>query len=696
MSKERLLSLLEPEGILSRKLSNFEVRESQRQMLLEVEKAYEEGHVALIEAGTGTGKSLAYLIPAILWALEKQESTIIATHTIALQEQLIQKDIPFLLDALNVELKVVLAKGMHNYVCLRKLYDTATDVPEAILSWAPRAVEGSRSELPIFPSQELWEQINAEAESCTHVKCPHYKECFFFKAKKEAADAHLIVANHHLLSADLALRLETDNTADSCVLPPVSRLVIDEGHHLEDVATDYFANRVSGKGLMYILGRIASDRGNGKLYVLHKKILEAYPDQEASRDLSHLIYKIELDLAAEKRHVIDLLVQAFESIGAFVSECKHEEKLRLLEWHLKHPFWIQTVQPKVKEFIQAGMAFVESVLLLEVKIQQTDDQLLKSKCEGTLAELRGLAERLKTGLEGLQESVFSPLEPARVRWIEGEGMHLQLVAADLEVASKLSKTLFQRIPTVVLCSATLAANKSFSFMRKRLGIENASENIYESPFDFSGQAVLSVPINLPDPNQESFIKEAAEKIWEALEITRGGMFVLFTSYSMLKECKNLLTDRLSKNRYAFFCQGEQGRSVLLQKFRSTDKAVLFGTDSFWEGVDVVGEALRCVIIVKLPFKVPSDPLFQARSEAIAAEGGSPFFEYSLPSAIVKFKQGFGRLIRNKEDRGWVICLDPRLVKKGYGKQFLRSLPDCPHLFDTSEVLSVKMKEFYRR
>lgn len=693
--EERILSLFESDGVLAKKLPGFEARPGQLEMLLEVYQAYVQGHISLIEAGTGTGKSLAYLIPALLWALEKKEPTLIATHTIALQEQLIEKDIPFLLEALDLDIKVVLAKGMHNYVCLRKLYDNVHEVPEALLSWIPRAKEGSRTELPMFPPQELWEQINAEAESCTHMRCPHYKECFFYKARKEAADAQIIIANHHLLAADLSLRLQTENDSEACVLPPVRRIVIDEAHHLEDVATEYFADRVSRQGILHFLSRIASDRGGGKLYVLHKKILEAYPEGQGDKELSNLLYKIELDLASEKRHVGELVIQAFEAIGIFLQECRQEEKLRLREWHLKHILWTTGVQPKVEELVESGKSFTQSILLLELKIQQMGDPLLSTKCEGAIAELKGLSERFQKLLELFKECVFNPIEPTRVRWIEGEGLSLQLVAADLEVAPKLAKSLFQRLPTVILCSATLAANKSFSFMRKRLGIEEAQEHIYESPFDYPQQVVLSVPIDLPDPNSENFATVAAERIWETAEITKGGMFVLFTSYSMLQVCKALLVDRFSKNRYSFFCQGDEGRTILLQKFRSTKKAVLFGTDSFWEGVDVAGQALRYVIIVKLPFKVPSDPLFQARSEAIVAQGGSPFFEYSLPSAIVKFKQGFGRLIRNKEDRGWVICLDPRLVKKGYGKQFLKSLPTCPHLFDQAEMLNVKMKEFYR-
>lgn len=686
MNKNALLSLLDSGGVFSEKLPGFEVREGQLAMLRDVLSAYENGETALIEAGTGTGKSLAYLIPALYWALEEGEPTVVATHTIALQEQLLQKDIPFLLDTLGLDLKIVLVKGMHNYVCLRKLHDAAHEIPESLLGWSKSAKEGSRSELPVVPSHDLWEQIAAESEGCTHVKCPHHKECFFFKARREAADAHLIIANHHLLFADLSLRQQNDNYGEICVLPPYRRLILDEAHHIEDVATEYFADKVSRRGLIHYLGRLFSDRSTGKIMSLHKKLFEAYPEGGGDRELLDLI---ELTLPAGKRALVDQIHSTFELISQFARDQQKEEKFRFRMEHLNHPFWVQMVQPAVQELIEAGKGFLQAALLIEVYVRR--DPILPAKCEGILADIGGICNRLEGFFETLSAFVFSPIESSRVRWIEGEG---HLITADLEIAPRLSEALFQRLPTAVLCSATLSTNTSFSFIRSRLGIEKAVERIYESPFDYSRQAILSVPIDLPDPSSPRFTESAAASIFEMVAASKGGAFVLFTSYQMLRDCERLLAGRFLEKRYTLFCQGDDGRTSLLEKFRTTKQAVLFGTDSFWEGVDVVGEALRCVILVKLPFKVPSDPLFQARSEAIAEKGGSPFFDYSLPHAIVKFKQGFGRLIRNKEDRGCVVCLDPRLVKKGYGKQFLKSLPDCPHHFEPSSALSKKIQEFY--
>lgn len=694
MDKEKLVSLLSSDGLLSQKIPQFEVRHSQQEMLADVIEAYEEQKIALIEAGTGTGKSLAYLLPAIIWALEKNEPTVIATHTIALQEQLIEKDIPFLLRSLDLDLKAVLAKGMHNYVCLRKLHDTATELPEALLSWSQTTQEGSRSELPLAPSRELWEEIGAEADSCTHKRCPHYKECFFFKARRQLADAHLIVANHHLLFADLSIRQESDNYSEMCLLPSYNRLVLDEAHHIEDVATEHFADKVSTRGLLHFLGRLFSEKKVGKIPFLGKKILEVYPKNERRQDVSTILHRIESLLPLERRNLNDKIHETFEIIGQFHQAHRKEEKLRLREGHFSETFWIEEVQPATQELVEMGKRFVQSLLLLEPQIKLIKEDLLTEKCETILIEIGAICRRLQIFFKNLHNFIFSPLEASRVRWMEGEGFNFQLVAADLEVASRLSETMFQRMGTVILCSATLTANTNFKFVRKRLGIEEAIEKIYESPFLYEKQAMLLVPTDLPDPSHLSFTTHAAERIWEAIEGSRGGIFVLFTSYAMLQECRSILKDRLMSKRYSLYCQGEEARGILLGKFRTSQKAVLFGTDSFWEGIDVVGEALRCVVLVKLPFKVPSDPLFQARSEAITSDGGSAFFDYSLPHAIVKFKQGFGRLIRAKEDRGCVICLDPRLVNKGYGKKFLKSLPSCPHRFEKDEEYAKTIRQFF--
>jgi ATP-dependent DNA helicase DinG len=674
--------------IISDKVPGFELREGQISMFQDVVSAYEKAETLLVEAGTGIGKSLAYLIPAFIWAESKSERSVISTHTIALQEQLLQKDIPFLFNVLGFELKAVLVKGMNNYVCLRKLHDAESEIPESLIHWAKSAHEGSRNELSHPPSTELWERIGAEAETCTYAKCPFYRDCFFFKARKEAEAAQLIIANHHLVFADLVVRSESENYDQAAVLPPYRRLILDEAHHCEDVATHHFADKVSKQGLLRQLGRLFSDRGTGKLVTLYRRICEAYPDGNIFSEIFTIL------LPSGKKQLTESIHKAFEAIASYFIARSHDDKLRFREHHRLDSLWQQVVQPTVDHVYYVAQDYISTLLMLEGKIKQINDPLLDHKCNGIISEVNGIVARLKAAFETLYSFVFLPLEVSKVRWIEGVPPDLHLMSADLEIADRLASLLFTKVPTIVLCSATLTAQKSFAFFKKRLGITQTEEKIYHSPFNYQKQSLLIVPTDLPDPAHHQFAAIAAERIWEAVRICQGGAFALFTSYAMLKECENILSARFHEEQFLLFCQGDESRFSLLQKFRHASKAVLFGTDSFWEGIDVSGEALRCVIIVKLPFKVPNDPLFQARSEAISKSGGSPFLEYSLPQAIVKFKQGFGRLIRNKDDRGCVVCLDPRLVSKGYGKKFIKSLPECSFFSaDTSEAFE-KMKNFY--
>jgi ATP-dependent DNA helicase DinG len=700
-------------------------------MLLNVLQAYNQNEIALIEAGTGTGKSIAYLLPAILRALKFQERTVISTNTINLQEQLVNKDIPLLLKALDVDLKAVLVKGMSNYLCLRKLdlikYELSL-LPEKetaelqnIEAWGKTTSEGSRSSLPIVPSGATWELVCAEHDTCSYNECAHFRDCFYMKARKQAQDAQLLVVNHHLLCSDLIKRGVEGDKEESGILPAYSRLIIDEAHNLEDTATDFFANHVSQMEIFKILHKLSSDKqGNvaGKLPLLRQSIQKFYKKAlptEVSFILNRLtteLPNLRWDVQQHTQHLFEAFAK-FTTILRSLSSTNQEEssangvKLRLLDAHLNHPEWLTEILPKIKQLIETIDHFVHALTALNKEIKDLKNESLNEMSKGLLLDINSFANRLATVNTVLRNYIEPKIPVEKVRWIDVQaqqrGENVSLIDADLCVAEALANQLFNTLQTVVLCSATLTTNTGFSFIRQRLGVVDnllektaVTENIYDSPFDYQKQALLAIPIDMPPPSHPDFLQAAAENIWQSVQASHGNAFILFTSYSMLKSCYELLAERLKDHKYHPLKQGDTNRLALLNQFKAVNRSVLFGTDSFWEGVDVAGDALRCVIIAKLPFKVPSEPLIQARSEAIAAEGKDPFFEYSLPQAIVKFKQGFGRLIRNKYDHGCVVCLDNRILTKKYGRLFLESLPNCQCVFQDSVRVHQHMVEFYKK
>lgn len=724
----KVLRLVSSEGILAQRLKDFQPRKPQQLMMENVIDAYNDDAITLIEAGTGTGKSLAYLLPAVFWALEHQQRTLISTHTIALQEQLIHKDLPQLIKALDLDINAVLVKGMGNYLCLRKLQETQEEsllmMPEekaefeTVESWAETTRDGSRTSMPKMPSGSLWERISAESDTCANVKCPHYQKCFFFKARARAEDAQILVANHHLLFADLAVRAESDNYNEPAILPAYSRVIIDEAHHIEDIATDFLGERVSKTSLLRLLGRIASEKQNiasGKLAALKEKIMQFFPDASIGYAASALS-RLNTELITLRRELQNCILETFVLIDRCVNEASNgdqeelsqgETKFRLLSSHHRLPFWQESVVAWTKRLIDSIFHYVQALNGLETDLKTVDHKAFQEQSSGIRQDIAAFGVRLEEQCSLLEKLILDEPKEEKVRWIEIKNSlvfrNVGIRDANLDVSQSMIDFLFSRFSTVVLCSATLTTNRHFRFIRERLGMlseklpsRKITEHIYDSPFDYATQALLAIPTDLPEPWGRDFIEHSAEKIWKIIEVTRGGTFLLFTSYTMMKACYEKLSERLTANRYSTFKQGDAERQILLNRFKTTPRAVLFGTDSFWEGIDVAGEALRCVVIVKLPFKVPTEPVTQARTEAISARGGNPFSEYTLPSAIVKFKQGFGRLIRHVNDRGCVVCLDTRLINKSYGKLFIDSLPRCQESFTTSDELFEQMQNFYRK
>lgn len=732
LQSQKILKLIQTDGLLCRNLKGFEPRPQQQSMMANIIDAYNHDRITLIEAGTGTGKSLAYLIPALIWAARCNERTVISTNTITLQEQLIHKDIPHLLETLNLKLKVVLVKGMNNYLCLRKLEDAQSELHlfpsedhgeiEKIDAWRQTATEGSRSEMPFVPSPATWDRVGAESEACLHHECPYYQQCYFFKARRQAQEAQLLVVNHHLLFTDLVKRADNDNYSDTCILPVYKRIILDEAHHIEDIATEYFANRLNRLDLMRVLSRLAADKhapAQGKLLLLKEKI-QLFFRKTPPRDVTQIITRLTIDLPALRHSLNERIHQAFDVFAQFIDHVKQpfnslpqdeiaasEQKLRLRDEHRTHSKWKEEVIPHAQKLIEALKQYQQVLSSLEIDLKLVDNDRLLEQTKSIRLDIQALALRLETAISLLNNFFSHWQDASKVRWIESQPLktmlNVQLIDADLDVSKALVDFLFSKFPTIVLCSATLTSNQQFAFIRQRLGLQEkllpqrvVSEHIYDSPFDYHKQALLAVPTDIPPPSHPDFNEIAYENVWKAIEASRGHAFVLFTSYSMLQNCYEVLAKRLEEHHYPIFKQGDDNRQGLLNKFKKTKRAVLFGTDSFWEGVDVIGDALRCVVIVKLPFKVPSEPIIQARTEAIIERGGDPFFEYAVPHAIVKFKQGFGRLIRHKLDRGCIICLDTRLVTKGYGKLFLNSLPTCEKAFMNGSMLWPKIAEFYRQ
>ena len=646
----RILELFSTKGPLGLHLKGYEPRKEQAEMAQTVWDAFTKEQTALIEAGTGTGKSLAYLIPAILWAIEHDERVVISTKTIALQEQLIQKDIPLALSVLQTSLSYVRALGSANFLCLQRLEKEINVVSlfdegdrEDLIkidTFARTTATGLKSDLPFFPAPTTWEKVSVDPHACSHNKCPHFSRCYLFNSKKAAQEAKIVVVNHNLLLSDLALQIGS-------IIPPYKRLILDEAHHLEDIACEHFSKKVSRLSIMKVFSDIA---------------LLAPPET-----LSQL-RKTALAQAA-------LFFDALEDIVA-----NGEQKVRIVDWHRNEPFWKNVLIPRAE-------AFLNTIASLGITLKKEEKDLPE--------QLQPISSSLQARLLSFEDNLNSFLRTTNlVYWIQVEHKDVQAVSASCDVSALLKTALFDKLSSCVMCSATLTANNSFTYIKRRLGLASPVENIYPSPFSYETQAILGIPNDMPSPESAEYAKACHKAIEMCVEASRGNAFVLFTSYDALKKASDALFESFKERGFHPIKQGDDHRHALIRRFKETPRSILFGTDSFWEGVDVVGDALRLVIITKLPFHVPTDPLSAARSEELVKAGKSAFMEYSLPRASVKLKQAFGRLIRHKDDRGACVLLDVRLLQKGYGKFLLNSLPKCREAFVPLAALKNDLKAFY--
>jgi ATP-dependent DNA helicase DinG len=639
--ESQLQEILGPGGVIARTHPNYEHRPGQIRMAEAVAAAIRDRTHLCVEAGTGTGKTLAYLIPAIL----SGRRVVVSTGTKNLQEQLFFKDIPFLEKALGTELSVCCMKGRSNYVCVRKLAETENEgylfSPEdprylkRIRTWAKTTETGDRAELRNVPEAlPLWKRIDARRETCTGQKCPDFDACWITRMRRRAQESDIIVVNHHLFFADLSLK-QGDFGA---VLPDYSVVIFDEAHELEDVATQYFGVGVSN----YRLDELVRD------------------GEKALKDQADPSF-----LSAQLARTAVLATSFFHSFRA------REGRHSMAEYGPGRAVMRGPGEPSGN----LDDAYVE--LSAQLSVLQAGFANLAVSSESIQSVARRAGE-VKSDLGIIMESGSDE----DVYWFETRGKGTFIWASPILVAPVLSERLFSHVDTVVLTSATLSTGGDFRFIRSRLGLEQSGEMILGSHFDFSRQTILYVPRSIPEPREEGWLRQACLELEHLLESSRGRAFVLFTSYSQMNQVAGALQGRLP---YPFFVQGEMSKSGLIEAFRETPNAVLFATSSFWQGVDVQGEQLSCVVIDKLPFSVPSDPVVAARIRHLTQTGASPFYDYQIPEAVILLKQGMGRLIRSREDRGILALLDKRILTKSYGRVFLESLPPAPLTHDRDQV-----------
>ncbi len=720
LNADLLVSILSEGGPVAKQLQDYEKRTEQLEMVRAVSAAMNEDKVAVIEAGTGTGKTLAYLLPAITYALNNKERVVISTNTINLQEQLINKDLPFLQKVLNEEFKAVLVKGRSNYACKRKLADADMELDlftdeqhlkelKALGEWAATTRDGSKSDLGHVPRYDIWEKVQSESDTSLRTKCPFYSSCFFYAARRRAAVADILVVNHHLLFADLAVRAAT-GTSENAILPSYDRIIFDEAHNIEDVATRYFGTRVTSMGVASLLDKLHRKSGSQEkgLLVYFSHRLTRLGASLPHKDFIAIQHSLQQNGILTVENLKKQTRAVFEDIYAAVTAGGNadagyrEVKLRLTETTLESTEWQEQVSLPIKLAVQAIRKFTAALANIVKRIEQlpaVDDAQIQSMT----VDLRAQLDRLDAAATSI-EHVLLEQDSTNVRWLEVKkgyknAVIVRFLASPLEVAPLLKSAVYDRFKNIIMTSATLTVDKSFNYLRQRFGLNHLPpEDILElslpTPFDYKQQAMVAIPLDIPDPGSSVFSQSLPDILFDFIQLSKGRAFVLFTSYGLLHNSYVSLHERLERVGINCYKQGMENRHQLLERFKSDISSVLLATDSFWEGVDVQGESLGSVIIVKLPFKVPTEPIVQARVEAIENNGGNAFMQYSVPQAAIRFKQGFGRLIRRKTDCGTVLILDKRVVQKRYGKVFLNSLPACRMVVGDTKKVSAALETFY--
>ncbi|MFZ7971978.1 ATP-dependent DNA helicase [Fusobacterium watanabei] len=674
------------DGILAKEIKGFEYRQEQEEMAQYIQEAINEDRKIIVEAGTGTGKTLAYLIPAIKWAVVNKKKVIIATNTINLQEQLLLKDIPLAKSIIKDEFSYVLVKGRNNYVCKRlfnelalgKNIDIGTFSIEAreqieyILKWGNKTKTGDKAELPFEVYPDVWELVQSTTELCLGKKCPYRKECFYMKTRMEKMEADILISNHHVFFADLNVRAETDFDSEYLILPRYDMVIFDEAHNIESVARSYFSVEVSKISFTRLLNRIYQRKNKKKKEKSALIRVEDTVDEKNLEDSEQYIYL--LNTLKEEISILQNIGDEYFDEIRKIYETNTEAPIKksLNNFEMTKSRFLENLREK-KDIFQTKLAdFLNLMMIFNNVIDEEKDK------NPEVINFNNHLKMFKAYIDSFK-FINSFEDDNYIYWLDinSKRTNVVLTATPLNIAQKLSTVLFDNLDRLVFASATIVVNGSFDYFKKSLGLdeEDCIEAIIKSPFDYNEQMSVYIPSDIQNSeNINAFVSDASRFILNILLKTNGKAFILFTSYIMLNQIYYSISKKLKDKGFEVFLHGDKPRSQLIKEFKEAENPILFGTTSFWEGVDVQGENLSNVIITKLPFLVPTDPVVSAISKKIEENGGNSFTDFQLPEAIIKFKQGVGRLIRKKTDSGNIFILDNRILKKRYGSLFINALP----------------------
>ena len=674
------------DGILAKEIKGFEYRQEQEEMAQYIQDAINEDRKIIVEAGTGTGKTLAYLIPSIKWAVTNKKKVIIATNTINLQEQLLLKDIPLAKSIIKDEFSYVLVKGRNNYVCKRlfnelvlgKSIDIETFSMEAreqieyILKWGNKTKTGDKAELPFEVYPDVWELVQSTTELCLGKKCPYRKECFYIKTRMEKMEADILISNHHVFFADLNVRAETDFDSEYLILPRYDMVIFDEAHNVESVARSYFSVEVSKISFTRLLNRIYQKKNKRKKEKSALIRVEDTVDEKNLEDSEQYIYL--LNTLKEEISILQNIGDEYFDEIRKIYETNTEAPIKksLNNFEMTKSRFLENLREK-KDIFQSKLAdFLNLMMSFNNVIDEEKDK------NPEVINFNNHLKMFKAYIDSFK-FINSFEDDNYIYWLDinSKRTNVILTATPLNIAQKLSTVLFDNLDRLVFASATIVVNGNFDYFKKSLGLdeEDCIEAIIKSPFDYDEQMSVYIPSDIQDSeNINAFVSDASKFILNILLKTNGKAFILFTSYTMLNQIYYSISKKLKDKGFEVFLHGDKPRSQIIKEFKEAENPILFGTTSFWEGVDVQGENLSNVIITKLPFLVPTDPVVSAISKKIEEDGGNSFMDFQLPEAIIKFKQGVGRLIRKKTDSGNIFILDNRILKKRYGSLFINALP----------------------